>query len=201
MNASYPDIRNMSASQLIALTLRDNGAANVLSRFPNLRAMDEASVEDMAAAGLSKEQAAMLKAAIELGRRCLTEPRHRTYVKSARDVYDLLGHEMGRLDREQIRVIMLDSRNGVIGVEIVSIGTVNSCMAHPRETFKNAIVKGATSIIITHNHPSGDPAPSPEDVSLTKRLIEVGKFLGIEVVDHIVIGDGCYRSIGDMIPQ
>jgi len=201
MNASYPDIRNMSASQLIALTLRDNGAANVLSRFPNLRAMDEASVEDMAAAGLSKEQAATLKAAIELGRRCLAEPRNKTYIKSARDVYDLLGHEMGQLDREQIRVIMLDSRNGVIGVEIVSIGTVNSCMAHPRETFRNAIVKGATSIIITHNHPSGDPAPSPEDVSLTKRLIEVGKFLGIEVVDHIVIGDGCYRSIGDMIPQ
>ncbi len=201
MNVSYPDIRNLSASQLIAMTLRDNDTASILSRFSNLRAMDEASVEDIAAAGLSQEQAATLKAAIELGRRCLTEPRHRTYIRSAVDVYDLLGHEMGQLDREQIRVIMLDSRNGVIGVEIVSIGTVNSCMAHPRETFRNAIVNGATSIIITHNHPSGDPAPSPEDVSLTKRLIEVGKFLGIEVVDHIVIGDGCYRSIGDMIPQ
>ncbi len=201
MNASYPDIRNMSASQLIAMTLRDNDAASILSRFPNLRAMDEASVEDMAAAGLSQEQAAMLKAAIELGRRCLTEPKNKVYIKSAQDIYDLLGYEMGRLDREQIRVVMLDVRNGVIDTEIVSIGTIDSCVGHPREIFKNAIIKGAASIILTHNHPSGLAAPSPEDLALTKRLIEVGKFLGIEVVDHIVIGDGCYSSIKNLIAQ
>jgi len=201
MNACYPDFRGLSASQLIAMTLRDNDAASILNRFPNLRAMEEASVEDIAAAGISEEQAATLKAAIELGRRCLTERRSKVYVQSARDIYDLLGHEMGRLDREQIRVVMLDIRNGVIGIEIVGIGTLNSCMGHPREIFKNAIVKSAASIIIVHNHPSGDATPSPEDLSLTKRLIEVGKFLGIEVLDHVVIGDSCYSSIKDLMPQ
>ena len=201
MSACYPDFRGLSASQLIAMTLRDNDAASILNRFPNLRAMEEASVEDIAAAGISEEQAATLKAAIELGRRCLTERRSKVYVQSARDIYDLLGHEMGRLDREQIRVVMLDIRNGVIGIEIVGIGTLNSCMGHPREIFKNAIVKSAASIIIVHNHPSGDATPSPEDLSLTKRLIEVGKFLGIEVLDHVVIGDSCYSSIKDLMPQ
>jgi len=201
MNAFYPDFRGLSASQLIALTLRDDDAVTVLNRFPSLRAMDEASVEEMAAAGLSKEQAEALKAAIELGRRCLTEPRSKTYIQSARDIYDLLGHEMGRLDREQIRVAMLDTRNGVIDTEIVSIGTINSCIGHPREIFKSAIVKSAAYIIIVHNHPSGDPAPSPEDLALTKRLMEVGRFLGIEVLDHVIIGDGCYSSIKDLITQ
>ena len=201
MNECYSDFRGLSASQLIAMTLRDNDAAKILDRFQNLRAMDEASVEEMETAGLSQEQAATLKAAIELGRRCLTERRSKVYVQSARDIYDLLGHEMSRLDREQIRVVMLDIRNGVIGIEIVAIGTLNSCMGHPREIFKNAIVKSAASIIIVHNHPSGDPSPSPEDFALTKRLIEVGKFLGIEVLDHVVIGDGCYCSIKDLITQ
>ena len=201
MSACYPDFRGLSASQLIAMTLRDNDAASILDRFQNLRAMEEASVEDIAAAGITEEQAATLKAAIELGRRCLTERRSKVYVQSARDIYDLLGHEMGRLDREQIRVVMLDTRNGVIDVEIVSIGTINSCIGHPREIFKSAIVKSAASIIIVHNHPSGDPSPSPEDFALTKRLIGVGKFLGIEVLDHVVIGDGCYSSIKDLIPQ
>ncbi len=201
MNASYPDFRGLSASQLIAMALRDNDAVSILDRFQNLRAMEEASVEDIAAAGITEEQAATLKAAIELGRRCLTERRSKVYIQSARDIYDMMGHEMGRLDREQIRVVMLDTRNGVIAVETVAIGTINSCIGHPREIFKNAIVRSAASIIIVHNHPSGDPAPSPEDLSLTKRLIEVGKFLGIEVLDHVVIGDGCYCSIKDFLPQ
>ena len=201
MNASYPDFRGLSASQLIAMALRDNDAVSILDRFQNLRAMEEASVEDIAAAGITEEQAATLKAAIELGRRCLTERQSKVYIQSARDIYDMMGHEMGRLDREQIRVVMLDTRNGVIAVETVAIGTINSCIGHPREIFKNAIVRSAASIIIVHNHPSGDPAPSPEDLSLTKRLIEVGKFLGIEVLDHVVIGDGCYCSIKDFLPQ
>lgn len=201
MNECYSDFRGLSASQLIAMTLRDNDAASILNRFPNLRAMDEASVEEMETAGLSQEQAATLKAAIELGRRCLTERRSKAYIKSAQDIYNLLGYEMGRLDREQIRVVMLDIRNGVIDTEIVSIGTIDSCVGHPREIFKNAIVKGAASIILTHNHPSGLASPSPEDLALTKRLMEVGRFLGIEVLDHVVIGDGCYCSIKDLMSQ
>ena len=194
MNAPYPDFRGLSASQLIAMTLRDNDAVSILDRFPNLRAMDEASVEDIAAAGITEEQAATLKAAIELGRRCLTERRSKVYIQSARDIYDMMGHEMGRLDREQIRVVMLDTRNGVIAVETVAIGTINSCIGHPREIFKNAIVRSAASIIIVHNHPSGDPEPSREDKEITDRLKETGKVLGIDVLDHIVIGDGTHYS-------
>ena len=177
------------------MTLRDNDAASILNRFPNLRAMDEASVEEMETAGLSQEQAATLKAAIELGRRCLTERRSKVYVQSARDIYDLLGHEMSRLDREQIRVVMLDTRNGVIDTEIVSIGTINSCIGHPREIFKSAIVKSAASIIIVHNHPSGDPSPSTEDLTLTRAALQAGKLLDIEVLDHIIVGRGRFISL------
>ena len=97
-------------------------------------------------------------------------------------------------DRENFVVMLLDTKNVVIGINVVSVGSLTSTAAHPREVFKPAILSNANSIIIAHNHPSGDPSPSEEDTKVTNRLVEGGKLLGIEVLDHIIIGDGTERS-------
>lgn len=195
----YSDCSRLSSHQLIALTLRDDGAACVADSFKDLRAIEEASVDDIAAAGVTHEQAQALKAAIELGRRCAFQPKKKIGINSSRDVFDLLGAEMSGLDREQVRAILLDARNNIIDTEVVSIGSLNSSVAHPREIFKAAITNSAASIILVHNHPSGDATPSPEDMALTKRLIQVGALVGIDLLDHVVIGDGAFCSIRELV--
>ncbi len=94
-------------------------------------------------------------------------------------------------------VLLLDRKNRVIGINTVSVGSLSSAVVHPREVFKPAILSNAAALIFGHNHPSGDPAPSPEDRVLTKRLVEGGKLLGIQVLDHIIVGDGRYYSFAD----
>jgi DNA repair protein RadC len=91
--------------------------------------------------------------------------------------------------------LLLDIKNKVIGINTVSIGNLNSSIVHPREVFKPAILSNAASILLAHNHPSGDPEPSREDVAITTRLVEAGKILGIDVIDHLILGDGCYHSL------
>lgn len=98
---------------------------------------------------------------------------------------------MQGLDRENFVVLLLDTKNKVIGINTVSIGTLNSSLVHPREVFKPAILASAAALILAHNHPSGDPKPSREDIEVTKRLIEAGGLLGIQVLDHIIVGDYC----------
>ena len=92
-------------------------------------------------------------------------------------------------DREQVIAILVDTKNGVVGVNVVSVGDLSSCVVHPREVFKAAILANAASIILAHNHPSGDPTPSPEDIAVTRRIAEAGQILGIELLDHIIVGD------------
>jgi DNA repair protein RadC len=103
--------------------------------------------------------------------------------------------EMCYLDREQFRVLLLNTKNQVLAVETVSVGTLNSSLVHPREVFKQAVVKSAAAVILVHNHPSGDPGPSSEDLEITRRLHDAGKLIGIEVLDHIIIGDHIYFSV------
>jgi len=103
--------------------------------------------------------------------------------------------DMKHLDREHFAVILLDSKNAVISVEKVSVGTVNSSIVHPREVMKPALEKSATSIILVHNHPTGSVSPSREDVAITRRFEKCGRILGIDVIDHLIIGDGNYRSM------
>jgi DNA repair protein RadC len=102
---------------------------------------------------------------------------------------------MKHLDREHFRVILLDSKNAVISVETISIGTVNASIVHPREVLKPALEKSATSLILVHNHPTGSVSPSREDILLTRRFEKCGRILGIEIVDHIIVGDGNYMSM------
>ena len=127
MTTTYTDLCRLTPWQLVAMTLRDDDAASTLRQFGNLRALEEATVDEMSSMGLTREHAEALKAAIELGRRCINNPNPKTRIGSPGDVFDLLGAEMAALDREQIRVIMLDTRNGIIDVETVAIGSLNSC--------------------------------------------------------------------------
>ncbi len=104
-------------------------------------------------------------------------------------VFDILKDEVGQADREHFLVVMLNTKNRIIGINTVSIGTVNASLVHPREVFKPALIAGASSIIVVHNHPSGDPAPSQEDLAVVKKLVEAGEILGIAVRDSLVIGN------------
>ncbi len=123
----------------------------------------------------------------------------RTQIRSSADAAALLRQFLGTVDREHFVVIMMDRKNRLIGINTVSIGSLTASVVHPREVFKAAILSNAAALICGHNHPSGDPQPSSEDHALTERLVEAGKLLGIEILDHVVVGDGTtdYYSFAD----
>jgi len=146
--------------------------------------------------GVGPAKAAQVKAALEIGKRSVSaDPVTRPVVNSPSDVADLVMDEMRTLDREHFRIMFLSTRNNVLGISPVSVGSLNSSIVHPRECFKEAIRRNAYSIILLHNHPSGDPAPSREDLDITRKLSEGGRILGIEVLDHVIIGDKKYVSL------
>ena len=122
-------------------------------------------------------------------------PADRPSINCPQDVQSLLGPEMSALAQEQLRVLLLNTRNQVMAQRIVYQGNVNSSIIRPAEVFRAAIIDSAPSIVIAHNHPSGDPTPSPEDVKITRELVEGGKLLGIDVLDHIVIGGDKFISL------
>lgn len=111
------------------------------------------------------------------------------------DVARVAGPLFDGLDREQFVVLLLNTRNRVIGSNVVSLGTLDASIVHPRETFKAAVILGASAIIMVHNHPSGDPTPSREDLAITKRMVKAGEVLGIAVLDHVILGEGCHFSL------
>ncbi len=117
------------------------------------------------------------------------------FINSPDDVNKIIQSYLNGVDREHFVIILLNRKNGIIGINTVSVGDLSSSIVHPREVFKPAIVASAASIILAHNHPSGDPKPSSDDLRVTTRLKEAGDILGIEVLDHIIIGDGCYVSL------
>jgi DNA repair protein RadC len=137
-----------------------------------------------------------IKAALELGRRLLLEePEERAQVRSPEDVAAMLQIRMGLLEREELHVVLLNTKNHVLGTRVVYKGSLNSSMIRTAEVFRDAIKENAAAVIIAHNHPSGDPTPSPEDVRVTRDLVASGKLLDIEVLDHLVIGHQRYVSL------
>lgn len=141
--------------------------------------------------GLPPSQAAAIVAARELGRRLYAAPAmSRQMIRTSADVAVLVGSEMRHLDREHFRAVLLTTRHTVLAVEEIAIGGLDSAAVHPREVFKSAIRWSAAAVILVHNHPSGDPEPSMDDVWITARLVEAGRVLGVEVLDHVVVGDG-----------
>ena len=157
----------------------------------------ESSPEElMTVKGIGGSKAARIMAAVELGKRIALKPVQKGMkIQDDEDVAELFMEEMRRLKKEMFKAVLLDSKGGVISVETVSIGELNST---PREVFSQAVRKSAAAIVFVHNHPSGDPMPSGEDVATTARLRECGKLLGIRVVDHLIIGDGRYMSLRAM---
>jgi DNA repair protein RadC len=162
--------------------------------FPNLVNTTIEELSTIKGVGLAKS--CQIKAALEIGKRIATFlPGDRITIRCPKDVERLLMEEMRFLEKEVFRVISLNTKNEVIGNDVVSIGSLNASIVHPRELFKECIRKNAASIILAHNHPSGNPEPSREDLMVTKRLIQGGKLLGIDVLDHIIFGQRVFISM------
>jgi DNA repair protein RadC len=168
-----------------------------LTKFEGLAGIHRAPFEDLINEhGLGAAKAAQIKAAIELGRRLNTEePPERPTINSPKDAAELVRYEMSALEQEHLRVILLDTRNHVIDILEVYKGSVNSSQVRVGEVFKGAVRRGAAAIIVVHNHPSGDPTPSPDDVAITRAIVQSGKMLDVEVLDHLVIGLGKWVSL------
>ena len=148
--------------------------------------------------GISDAKACQFLAALEIGRRLVSlHPEGRPVVSSPRDVFNLLGAEMGHLDQEHLRVVLLSTNNEVRATQEVYVGNVNSSVVRVAEVMRPAIRENCPSIIIVHNHPSGDPSPSPEDILVTRQIRDAGEMMDIELLDHIIIGDQGFLSMKD----
>lgn len=195
----------LSEAELLAIILRTGSrektalelASLVMARFTSLRRLHDASVEELRQIkGVGLAKSTQIKSALELARRLAQSTDWpRPVIKSPDDAAGMVMEEMRHLDREHFRALLMNTKNQVIGTDKVSVGTLNSSAVHPRELFRNAIKRSAASVILVHNHPSGDPTPSREDIDITARLIEAGKIIGIEVLDHIIIGDNKFTSL------
>ncbi len=195
----------LSNTELLAILLRTGTATEsvldvarrILTQPGGLRFLGESSMANLIAIpGIGMAKAAQIKAGLELGRRlALLDPEVRPVIRTPADVAALVMEEMRYLDREHFRVVGLNTKNQVIAVDQVSVGSLNASLVHPREVFKPMIARSAAAVVLLHNHPSGDPAPSREDIQITQRLAEAGRILGIEVLDHVVIGDNRHVSM------
>jgi DNA repair protein RadC len=146
--------------------------------------------------GIGSARAAQVLAAVELGRRTLTRAdRHRVQITSPRMVAELLLPLYGNRPVEQFGVVLLDTKHRVMRTTVVTVGTLDASIVHPREVFREAAAAGAAAIVVFHNHPSGDPEPSDDDVQLTHRLIAAGVLMGIDVIDHVILGNVRYCSM------
>lgn len=198
---------NLSLAELLALVIERGRrgenvlaiAQNLISHFGNLAKMKEATIEELQQVnGIGFATACKLKAAFELGEKAQTmTTEYGQKIESAKDVFKLLKNDLGNKKKEHFKVLSLDSRNKLISIDNVSVGTINTNLVHPREVFKTAIQHLAVSIILVHNHPSGNPEPSEDDLEITKRLIESGKIMGIDILDHIIITKNKFFSFKD----
>lgn len=195
----------LSTAELMAILLRvgvqgENSVQlgqRLLQEFGGLLGLHRASFHDVCRQkGMGIAKAAQIKAAIELGARLRLEaPQERPAIHSPADAAALVEYEMSALPVEHLRVINLDTRNRMINIENIYVGSLNASTVRVGELFKPAIQRNAASIIVLHNHPSGDPSPSPEDIALTRAIVQAGKLLDIEVLDHLVIGQARWVSL------
>jgi DNA repair protein RadC len=174
-------------------------AEEALARHDGLTGLARAAdLELETIPGVGAAKAAQLAAAFELGRRLLADwPAGRWTIRSPRDVADRLILQMGRLEREELRVVMLNTKNVVLRVATVYQGNVSSSLVRVGELFRDAVRINASSVILVHNHPSGDPTPSPDDLHLTAEALAAGRLLDIDLLDHLVIGHDAFVSLRD----
>jgi DNA repair protein RadC len=196
----------LSAQEILALILGRGiagesvivTAQRLLSQFGSLRGIANASAEELAQVkGIGVAKASQMKAAFELTNRLesYAESGDKPLVKTPEDVAGLVQSRLKGKKKEYFLALLLDTRNRLIKVAEISVGSLDSSVVHPREVFKEAVLASAASVIFIHNHPSGDPEASEDDIKLSKRLAEAGELMGIDVLDHIIIGDKRYLSL------
>jgi len=199
-------VEALSAQEILALILGRGVAGEsvmvtvqrLLSRFGNLKGLASASVEELSEVkGIGLAKAAQLKAAFELANRLEGYPESgkKLSVKTPDEVVSLVKGRLRGKKKEHFLVLLLDTRGQLIKFSEISIGSLDTSIVHPREVFKEAISASAASVIFVHNHPSGDPQPSEDDIKLTERLAQAGEIMGIDVLDHIIICDKNYLSL------
>lgn len=169
----------------------------VLMHFEGLKLLGDATIEElMAIKGIGSAKGVLLLSAIELGKRMHQYRPDDSYViRSPEDGADYIMEEMRSLNQEHFVALFLNTKNQIIHRQTIFIGSLNASIVHPREVFREAVKRSAASIIVAHNHPSGDPSPSQEDIHVTRRLSESGKMIGIELLDHLVIGNRKFVSL------
>lgn len=188
----------LSSQELLALILGRGvrgesvmvTSQRLLSAFGNVKNISQASLEELSAIkGMGTAKASQLKAAFELARRKEEDNREQISVKSHQDVIKLVRQKLKDKKKEHFLILCLDTRNNLIKISNISTGTLDANLVHPREVFKEAIQSLSSSIILVHNHPSGNPEPSDADIDITKRILETGKAVGIDILDHIIIAN------------
>jgi DNA repair protein RadC len=203
----YYGAESLSDAQLLAIILRTGGrgkgvlplAVELLDDFKGLRNIEGASIYDLRRVkGLGSAKIAQIKAAFELGKRLMSESgENKPVFSSSREVYSYFAPRLKSLKKEVFITVLLDAKNRLAKEVRVSEGTLTNSLIHPREVFREAIRESAASVIFVHNHPSGDPEPSRDDLAITERLKGAGEIIGIQVLDHVIIGDGKYVSLKD----
>ncbi|MCI5688332.1 DNA repair protein RadC [Anaerovoracaceae bacterium 42-11] len=200
-------VDKLSSAELLALILH-TGTKNksaiglgedVLSAFSGgISQLGGCTLEDLLKIeGIGPSKACSILGAIELGKRIAASmPTGRSAITGSEDIARLFMEELRYQKKEHFKSVLVNTKSEIIAVDAVSVGELSSTVIHPREVFQLAIRKSAAAVIFIHNHPSGDPTPSSQDIETTKRLIEAGKLLGIRVLDHVIIGDGRYVSMG-----
>ncbi len=197
--------KSLSNHELLAIMLRTGSkeesvvqlANKLLTTFEGLRLLKDASVEEMTnIKGIGTAKAVQILAAVELGRRIhRLQYEDRYVIRSPEDAANYVMEDMRFLSQEHFVCLYLNTKNQVLHQQTIFIGSLNASIVHPREVFKEAFRRSAASFICIHNHPSGDPSPSREDIEVTKRLNECGKLIGIELLDHLIIGDQKFISL------
>lgn len=196
----------LSEAQLLAIIIRNGRSGRtavdlgreLLETFGSLAGIEQAAIKEICKIkGIGPAKAVEIKAAIELGRRYQKPSLAGASFCSSLDVASYYRPRMKDLKQETFRCALLDTKNRIIREEMVSLGSLSASLVHPRDSFKSAIRESAAAVIFIHNHPSGDIKPSQEDILLTRRLVQAGDVLGIQVLDHIIIGDGTHFSFKD----
>lgn len=197
--------KSLSNQELLALLIRTGTknesviqlSSRLIRTFEGLRLLKDASIEEITAIhGIGEAKAIQILAAIEIGRRINSLNNQDRYViRSPEDCVNYCMDEMRFLSQEHFVCLYLNTKNQVLHKQTIFIGSLNASIVHPREVYKEAFRRSAASIICLHNHPSGDPQPSREDIEVTKRLVECGKIIGIELLDHVIIGDQKFISL------
>lgn len=171
-------------------------SAGIIKKNGGLSAISRCGLRELSAEkGIGLKKAVKIQAAFELGRRAITGAPYLNQISTPLAVWELLLPETAGAQKEEFRVLVINNKNMLIKKSIVSIGTITEAIVHPREVFRDAIREGGSGIIVTHNHPSGNPAPSRQDIETTKRLIDAGKIVGIPLIDHIILTDSTFYSM------